>query len=236
MKHKVPPLHSLALRSGRDDSKNTTGRSGSQIHHVDVYAEADVVCQVPADVVGIFVDDDVVAIPEPAVAKADVVRSDAEIEAAEPEAAGTASGQMPYVAGAETAGKVAVLPRMIEVVVGIVGTGIVADPFAVGVNVGGVGMAFVVVEMSRGLMGSMHWCRTVSWNIVFPADVVVLGYCVERKQQADCECCEQISHIPSNLLRVISEFCFGQLCFNPDATRMLYSQGSDLSCPVTLAD
>jgi hypothetical protein len=40
----------------------------------------------------------------------------------------------------------AMLPGMIDVVVGIIAAGIVADPFVVGVDVGGVGVAVLVVK------------------------------------------------------------------------------------------
>ncbi len=121
--------------------------SGSQVHDVDVGSQPHVVGQVPAGMVGIFIDDDVIAVPEPVAAEANVIRSDTEIEAAEPEAVGAASGEMPDVAAAEAAGKASVLPGMIEVVVGIVGTGVVADPFAVRMDVRRVGMSGLVVEV-----------------------------------------------------------------------------------------
>ena len=81
---------------------------------MDVSTQSDVVSQVPAVVVGIFVNDDVIAVPEPVAAEANVIRSHTEIEAAEPEAVGAASGQMPNVATAEAAGKASVFPGMIR--------------------------------------------------------------------------------------------------------------------------
>jgi hypothetical protein len=56
---------------------------------------------------------------------------------------------------------------MVEVVVNIVMAGIVADPFAVGVNVRRVGMASLVVEV-RSLRGWMRCARrfgTVGRNV-----------------------------------------------------------------------
>jgi hypothetical protein len=85
---------------------------------VDVGAEADVVGQIPAGMIGVFVDDDLVGIPEPAVTEGVVVRGDAEIEAAEPEARRAASAKAPPMAGAETAVEMAVFPGVVEVVVG----------------------------------------------------------------------------------------------------------------------
>lgn len=46
---------------------------GAEVLDVDVGAQTDIVGEVPALVVGIVVDDDVVAVPEPVVAEADVV-------------------------------------------------------------------------------------------------------------------------------------------------------------------
>lgn len=125
---------------------------------MDVGAEANVVGKVPAVVVGVFVDNDIVTVPEPVAAEADVVGGDAEIESAEPKAIRAASAEVPDMAAAEAASKVAVLPGMVEVVVDIVMAGIVTDPFAVGVNVRHVGMASLVVEM-RGLRRWMRCAR-----------------------------------------------------------------------------
>jgi len=139
---------------------------GSQIHYVDVGAQPHVVGEVPAVVVGIFVDDDVVAVPEPVAAVGEIECADAEIEAAEPEAAGTASGEMPDVAAAEAAGEVAVLPGMIEMHAGIVTAGVVADPFAVGMDVRGVGMSGLVVEVRGGWSRMRNRSGTVGGDVL----------------------------------------------------------------------
>ena len=128
---------------------------GSQVLNVDVGTEPDIVGEIPAVVVGIFVDDDVVAVPEPVVAVGEVECADAEIETAEPEAVGTASGEMPDVTAAEAAGEVAVFPGMIKMHAGIVATGVVADPFAVRVNVRGIGVTSLVVEVR--FFGGWRW-------------------------------------------------------------------------------
>lgn len=111
-----------------------------------VCAEADVVGQVEAVVVGVFIDDDLVSAPIPVVAKAIVGGENAEGEATEPEAFAIAAFDAPDVAAAETAVEAAVSPGMIDMVVDVSAAGVVADPFAIGVDVGGVGMAFLVVE------------------------------------------------------------------------------------------
>jgi hypothetical protein len=56
---------------------------------------------------------------------------------------------MPNVAAAEAAGETSVLPRMIEMIVGVVGAAVMADPFAIGMDVRSVGMAGLVVEVRR---------------------------------------------------------------------------------------
>ena len=89
--------------------------------YVDVGAEANVVGKVPADVVGVFIDDDVVAVPVPVVAIAKIRSSDAEIETTEPEAARTTTGEMPDVFGAKAGSEMAVLPGMIHVEAGVLG-------------------------------------------------------------------------------------------------------------------
>jgi len=139
----------------------TPRKLGPQIFDVNVGAEANVVSEVPAVVVGVFVDDDIVATPIPVAAKTEVERRDAEVEAAEPEAAGTASGKMPHVAAAETAGEVAVRPGMIEVVINASAL-FVSDPCAVVVNVRSFGMALDVFR--RPGWSAMRRRRTVFGN------------------------------------------------------------------------
>jgi hypothetical protein len=163
---------------------------------VDVSTQSDVVSQVPAVVVGIFVNDDVIAVPEPVAAEANVIRSHTEIEAAEPEAVGAASGQMPNVATAEAAGKASVFPGMIKVVVGIVTAGVVSDPFAVGVDVRRVRMSGLVVEV-RGCRRRMcNRSRAVRWDVPgTTADIMVLGKGCKGKQAANCQRSDKLFHV-----------------------------------------
>jgi len=95
---------------------------------VDVGAESRVVGQVPAVVVGIFVDDDGIAVPEPIRSVVVIVGRNTEVEAAEPETFAVSPAKTEHMAAAKSAGEVAVLPRMIDVIVGIVVAGIVAMP------------------------------------------------------------------------------------------------------------
>jgi hypothetical protein len=123
----------------------------AEIGHVDVGAEPHVIGQVPSVVVGVFVDDDLIRIPEPAVAETNVIRRYAEVKAAEPETRRASTDEMPGVTAAKATGKAAVLPRMIEVVVGIVAAGVVTYPLIVRVNVRSVRMPGLVAKC--GVLG-----------------------------------------------------------------------------------
>jgi hypothetical protein len=94
-------------------------------------------------VVRIVVDDDVVRGPVPVAYIIEVVGGYAEVESAEPETAWAAATETPDVSAANLAGEMSVLPRMIEMIVGVAGSG-VADPCVIAVNVRGVGMARLV--------------------------------------------------------------------------------------------
>jgi len=118
----------------------------AEVFDVAVGAEADVVGEVEAVVVGVFVDCDLVGAPVPVVAEAVVGGENAEVETAEPEAFAIAAFNAPDVAAAEAAGEAAMGPRMINMVMDVSTAGVMADPFAVGVDVRRVGMTFPVVE------------------------------------------------------------------------------------------
>jgi hypothetical protein len=126
---------------------------GAQVFDMYVGSQSYVVGKVSAGVVGIFVNDNVIGVPEPVVAVADVIGSDAKVESAEPETVGAASGEPRYVAPAETSGEVAMFSGMVEVIVRIVGAAVVADPLAIGVDVRGIGMARLVVIVTGFLGG-----------------------------------------------------------------------------------
>jgi len=95
---------------------------------MNVRTETHVVSEVPADVIGILVDHDLVAAPIPIRYEAKVRVGHAEIKPAEPEAAGASAGEAPDVRGTEAAGEMAVRPRMIEMKAGIVAAGVVTYP------------------------------------------------------------------------------------------------------------
>jgi len=90
-------------------------------------------------VIGVVVNHDVIAVPEPVVAVGKVKGANAEVEAAKPEAVGAASAESPDVTAADAAGEAAMLPRMIEMESDFVVPVVVSDPLAVVVDVGASG-------------------------------------------------------------------------------------------------
>src|ERR1700691_2913812 len=101
----------------------------AEILDVYVCSQPDVVRQVPAVMIGIFVDHDIVGIPEPVIAVAYIVRRHRKIESTEPEAARASALNVKHVALAKAAGKMSVLPGMIKMVVRVILPGIMPHPF-----------------------------------------------------------------------------------------------------------
>lgn len=110
---------------------------------MNVRAEPHVVGKIPAHIVGILVDHDLIAIPKPITAVADIDRGDTEIKSAKPETAGTASGKPPDVMRAKATTEVAMLPRMIEMQFG---SWPMSDPRAVVVYVRRFRMTFRITK------------------------------------------------------------------------------------------
>jgi hypothetical protein len=167
----------------------------AEVLDVDVSAEAGVVGEVPAGVVRIFVDNDLVGVPEPAVDVAKVVRGYAKVEASKPEAGWATTAQTPDVGGAEAAVEVAVLPGMVEMVVGVVAAGIVAYP-VVFVDVRGVGMAGMVDITTVGGRGwtvirfgavSGGWMRRRSTAAGMASAGMLLCNCRKGDKKSDQE-------------------------------------------------
>ena len=161
---------------------------------VDVGAETNVVGKVKAVVIGVFIDHDVVAIPPPVITESDIKRGNAEIKSAEPETIGTASGEVPDMATTEAASEMAVLPGMVQVVVGIIAAGIVTDPFSIAVDMRGVRMPITIFKVFGIRMWGSHRNGSMRGN-VSAADVVVLSEEGERKREAEYDKSENLLHL-----------------------------------------
>jgi hypothetical protein len=95
---------------------------------VHISPEALVIGQVVAIVIGVLVEDDIVAVPAPAIAITELDGSDSERKAVEPEAPGSAAFDAPYMARTETASEVPVLPGMIKMKTDVVAAGVMSHP------------------------------------------------------------------------------------------------------------
>ncbi len=122
--------------------------------------------------IGVLIDHDRVAVPVPVADETDVVRSNAEVEPAEPKTVGTSSFQMEDVIRPESAAEAAMLEWMTQMIVRIVTPRIMANPLTVGMHVRGVGMSGSIAEIGR-LRGAMFFARRrllargrrpVGWN------------------------------------------------------------------------
>ncbi len=150
----------------------------SHVHHVDIGAETNVVGEVPAVMIGIFVNHDLIAVPKPVAAIAEIGVGDAEIKSAEPEATWIATGQAPNVAPAETTRKASVFPGMIDVESIVISAGVVAHPLVIGVDVRSFGMIAFIGEgvrlrRSRCRFGMLGGRRPVRRDVT-AADIVRL--------------------------------------------------------------
>ena len=107
-------------------------------------SKTSVVSQVPTYIVGVFVDNDPVAVPIPVITEAVIIRSYVEVVTPEPEAFPASAGQHPHVTRTKAAVVRSVLPRMLKVIVVLFPAVVVSDPPAIVVNVRPVRMSFAI--------------------------------------------------------------------------------------------
>jgi len=126
--------------------------------------------------IGVFEDHDLIARPVPIRDDVVIERGDVPKEIAKPETFPVSSRKHEYMIASKATGEAPVCPRMIEVVMCIVGTTIMSNPLIVrGVNVRHFRMAFlvrfcVVFGRGRGLLASwssrsLCGSRTVGGNV-----------------------------------------------------------------------
>jgi len=130
----------------------------AEVLDVGVGAEPRVVGQVPAGVVGIFVDDDGIAVPIPIIGEVVVVGSYAEVEAPKPEAVAVSSAKVVRMAAAKAASEAAVFPGMIQVIVRVAAAGIVANPMVIMVNVRRLRMIGLIAEGAMVVFRAAFGC------------------------------------------------------------------------------
>lgn len=132
--------------------------AGAHVLHVRIGTQSCVVCQIPAGMIGVVVDNDVVTIPEPVADVVVVVGSHTKVEAPKLEPVSIPSVQAVNKTRANGAGEMSVRPGLVEMVVGIIPPGIVAHP-AIGscVNVRRIGMAGLLREITALVWLPLLW-------------------------------------------------------------------------------
>ena len=150
-------------------------RSVPQIFDVSVGAEPRVISEVPARMVRILVDHDLIASPVPVRHDVVVVRRNVPIVIAKPESFPVSAREVEYVLRSEAAAEASVYPRLSEVVMRIVGATIMAYPSIVfGIDVRNVRMALLVhfhmvlrrrPGLSARRRGSPRGSRTARRNV-----------------------------------------------------------------------
>jgi hypothetical protein len=129
-------------------STTVSEKSPSHILDVNVSSQPDVVGEIPACILGIIVDYDVVAAPIPVVDEAQIHGANAPEEAVETEPIRTTAAQMPDVVASDAAVKAAMFERAIQVV--IYTCAVMSHPLATGMDVGRFGMSSAVREAFLG--------------------------------------------------------------------------------------
>jgi hypothetical protein len=136
---------------------------------VNVNPQPHVIGEVPAEVVWIVINHDLVRIPEPVITKAVLVWGNAKVEAAKPEALPVPSYKPKDMAGTEPSREVPVLPRMIEMVVRIITAGVMPDPLIVRIDVRGVrvpGLVAIIAVFRGGRPFTSNRSRPLRRNVV----------------------------------------------------------------------
>jgi hypothetical protein len=113
---------------------------------VGVGAGPCVVGQIPAGMVGVFVNDYGVTVPKPIRGVIVIVGRYAEVPIIEPEAIATSSTEAVLMATAKATWETTVFPRMILMIAGIVAARIVADPSVVVMDVRNFGVVGAITE------------------------------------------------------------------------------------------
>jgi hypothetical protein len=131
----------VASRASRDIERVLRTSVVPEKEDVNVSAQPNVVGEVPAIVIRIFVDHDLFTVPQPIIGKAIVFGCNAEIEAIEPETVPTAAREAEDMASPKAAGEPPVFPGAIKMEAGIITARVMADPLIIRVNVRGFRMA-----------------------------------------------------------------------------------------------
>ena len=115
---------------------------------MNVDPKAGIVRKVPARMIGVVVDDDVIGVPQPAVDIVYVPGRDRPVPVVEIEAAWIASAEPPNVVRPEATRPAAVLPWMVHVIVGVVAAGVMPNPYFAFINMRRIGMVGLITVIA----------------------------------------------------------------------------------------
>ena len=116
---------------------------------MDVGPQAHVVGQVPAVVVRVIINHDLVTVPQPVIAEVVVGRCNAEVETVEPKAVWAAPAESKPVATADAASEASVFPWAIQMEAPVIASGIMPYPLVIGMDVRRLRMPGTVVKVSH---------------------------------------------------------------------------------------
>jgi hypothetical protein len=117
----------------------------AEILHMDIGSEPGVIRQIPAGVIWIVVQHDVVAVPQPIVGVVVLVRRDVPVKAAKPETVAASAFKAIDVVAADFAAEASVFPYMVLMITSIVAAPLMTDPaIAVRMNVRSFGVTLLV--------------------------------------------------------------------------------------------
>ena len=119
----------------------------------------------------VFVDDDVIRVPQPAVAESNIVRCYAPVPSAEPETARSTAFNPPHIMRSKPTREVPMLPRMIHAIVGIIAPRVMAYPLVARIHVRNIGMSLLVHVIPLLFQRLVHIAvlivlRSCAWNTV----------------------------------------------------------------------
>jgi hypothetical protein len=130
---------------------------------VDIGSEAGVIREIPAWVIWVVVQHDVIAVPQPIIGVVVVVRRDVPVKAAEPETVAASAFDAVNVVTANFTAEASVFPNVILMVARIVAAGVMADPLIVlSMHVRSFGMAWLVAIGGMPLLATRMTTALVS--------------------------------------------------------------------------
>jgi hypothetical protein len=150
--------------------------------------------------VRIFIKHDLVTAPIPAVAIRQVVRGDSKIKSAKEEPIRAATIKTPHMPRAEPTVEMPIFPRMVEMIVFIVGSGVMSNPVPIIMNMRSIRVTRSVLEVPIHLhfRRAMKWFGTVSWSrrrtSTVASATMLLRLCREQKNKHYCKQADNSLH------------------------------------------